>query len=71
MGEHMSKEIDKEFWNLVDERLHQRFLKEYGREPNSDKEQEEFMSRHFEAVARRHCGRRRASIQHSQMLGTI
>jgi hypothetical protein len=52
MGEHMSKEIDKEFWNLVDERLHQRFLKEYGREPNSDKEQEEFMSRHFEAVPR-------------------
>jgi hypothetical protein len=33
MGEHMSKEIDKEFWNLVDERLHQRFLKEYGEWP--------------------------------------
>ena len=47
----MSKEIDKEFWNLVDERLHERFLKEYGREPNSDKEQEEFMSRTYLKIA--------------------
>jgi hypothetical protein len=46
MEGHIMDALEKKFYDLVVERLHQRFLKEYGRKPNSPREQREFYSKH-------------------------
>jgi hypothetical protein len=48
----MEGRIMDAFDKKLKERLHQRFLKEYGREPNSPWEKVEFYSKHADAVAR-------------------
>jgi hypothetical protein len=45
-------EFDQQFRELIDQLLHQRFLKEYGREPKSAEEQRDFVHKNLKAVCR-------------------